>query len=222
MTLEYPKLQVALDLRYLEDALRIAEAAYKGGADFLEAGTPLIKSEGMKCVRELKKRFPNVVVVADLKTLDAGWMETEMAAQAGADIVSISALSNNNTVRDSVECAKKYGVKVMGDLIEVAEPIRRAVELEELGVDYVCLHSGIDAQKDEEQKVDRKVDVIRKIIENVRLPVGVAGGINAGTVAKIVKTGAKIIIVGGAITKAADPEEATRLIKRSIQEAVEI
>lgn len=222
MTLEYPKLQVALDLRYLKDALRIAEAAYEGGADFLEAGTPLIKSEGIKCVRELKKRFPEVVVVADLKTLDAGWIETEMAAQAGADIVSISALSNNNTVRDSVECAKKYGVKVMGDLLEVAEPIRRAVELEELGVDYVCLHSGIDAQKDEEQKVDRKVDVIRKIIENVHLPVGVAGGINAGTVAKIVKTGAKIIIVGGAITKAADPEEATRLIKRAIEKAVEI
>jgi len=213
----WPKLQVALDLRDLDEALRIAEAAYRGGAEFLEAGTPLIKSVGIRCVSELKKRFPNAVVVADLKTLDVGWMETEIAAQAGADIVGISGLSNDNTIRDAVGCARKYGVKIMCDLIEVKDPLRRAKELEKLGVDFICLHSGIDAQRDREQVIDRKVETIKKIVESVDIPVAVAGGIRADTAAKVVKAGAKIIIVGGAITRASDPKEAASIIKRVIE-----
>jgi len=213
----WPKLQVALDLRDLDEALRIAEAAYRGGAEFLEAGTPLIKSVGIRCVSELKKRFPNAIVVADLKTLDVGWMETEIAAQAGADIVGISGLSNDNTIRDAVGCARKYGVKIMCDLIEVKDPLRRAKELENLGVDFICLHSGIDAQRDREQVIDRKVETIKKIVESVDLPVAVAGGIRADTAAKVVKAGAKIIIVGGAITRASDPKEAASIIKRVIE-----
>ena len=213
----WPKLQVALDLRDLDDALRIAEAAYRGGAEFLEAGTPLIKSVGMECVRELKKRFPNATVVADLKTLDVGWMETEIAAQAGADIVGISGLSNDNTIKDAVGCARKYGIEIMCDLIEVKNPVKRAKEIEKLGADYICLHSGIDAQRDREQEVDRKLDTLRKIANNVKIPVAVAGGIRADTAAKVVKAGAKIVIVGGAITRASDPREAAALIKRVIE-----
>ncbi|MEM2875481.1 MAG: 3-hexulose-6-phosphate synthase, partial [Candidatus Bathyarchaeia archaeon] len=217
--LRWPKLQVALDLRDLSDALRIAEAVYRGGADFLEAGTPLIKSVGMECIRELKKRFPNATVVADLKTLDAGWMETEIAAQAGADIVGISGLSNNNTIKDAVGCARKYGIKIMCDLMEVKDPDKRAEEVQRLGVDYICLHSGIDAQRDREHEIDRKVDMLRKIVKHVNVPVAVAGGIRADTAAKVVNAGAKIVIVGGAITRASDPREATSLIKRSIESA---
>lgn len=216
----WPKLQVALDLQDLDEALRIAEAAYRGGAEWLEAGTPLIKSVGMKAVRKLKKQFPTATVVADMKTLDVGWMETEMAAQAGADIVSLSGLAHNNTIKDAVSCARKYGKKIMVDLLEVEDPLKRAKELEEMAVDYVCLHSGIDVQRDEEEKIDRKVATISKIAKNVKVPVAVAGGIRAETAAKVVKAGAKIVIVGGAITRAENPEAATTIIRKSLEAAV--
>jgi aldehyde:ferredoxin oxidoreductase len=216
----WPKLQVALDLGDLDEALRIAEASYRGGAEWLEAGTPLIKNVGMQAVRELKRRFPAATIVADLKTLDAGWLETELAAQAGADIVCISGLAHDNTVKDAVGCARKYGVKIMVDLIEVKDPYERAIQLEKLGIDYICLHSGIDTQRDRRQEIDRKIAVISKIAKKVGIPVAVAGGIRADTAANVVKAGAKVVIVGGAITRAANPESATIMIKKSIEQAV--
>jgi len=216
----WPKLQVALDLRELDEALRIAEAAYRGGAEWLEAGTPLIKSVGMEAVRQLKARIPTATVVADLKTLDTGWMETEIAAQAGADIVSLSGLAHSNTIKDAVGCARKYGAKIMVDLLEVRNPLKRARELEKLNVDYICLHSGIDVQRDREEEIDRKVATISDIAKNVKVPVAVAGGIRTETAAKVVKAGAKIVIVGGAITRAANPEAAASMIRKSIEAAV--
>src|SRR2546430_16462620 len=83
-----PVLQVALDHMHLKRALLAAKEAVEGGADWLEAGTPLIKSEGMEGVRELKKSFPGVTIVADLKTMDTGAFEVEIAAKAGADVIS--------------------------------------------------------------------------------------------------------------------------------------
>jgi len=53
-----PILQLALDLLNADRALDIAEASIKGGADWIEAGTPLIKSEGMEIIRKLKQTFP--------------------------------------------------------------------------------------------------------------------------------------------------------------------
>ena len=86
-----PKLQVALDFVDLPRALKVAEEAVLGGADWLEAGTPLIKSEGLQAVRALRDRWPGHVVVADMKTMDAGRAEVEYAAKAGAGVVVCSA-----------------------------------------------------------------------------------------------------------------------------------
>ncbi|MEJ2296545.1 MAG: orotidine 5'-phosphate decarboxylase, partial [Candidatus Lokiarchaeota archaeon] len=80
-----PKLQVALDLIDLEKALRIAEKV-ASSADIIEAGTPLIKSEGIGAVEVLKDNFPDKLICADLKTADAGYLEVKMAANANADI----------------------------------------------------------------------------------------------------------------------------------------
>src|SRR2546425_4624960 len=84
---KWPKVQVALDLIHLKDALRIAKAANRAGVEWIEAGTPLIKSEGMRSVKELKRALPAAVVVADMKTLDAGAIEREIAFEAGVAIV---------------------------------------------------------------------------------------------------------------------------------------
>jgi len=117
-------LQVALDLLNEHRALAIAKDSIEGGADWLEAGTPLIKSEGMKVVRKLKETFPKKTLVADMKTMDTGAFETEMAAKAGADVVCVLAASDDSTIIDALKSARKYGTKIMADLIGVDDTCR--------------------------------------------------------------------------------------------------
>ncbi|HID43076.1 MAG TPA: bifunctional hexulose-6-phosphate synthase/ribonuclease regulator, partial [Archaeoglobaceae archaeon] len=114
-------LQVALDLLELKRAIEIGEESLRGGADWVEAGTPLIKSEGMNAVRELKKSL-HCPVVADMKTIDTGKAEIEMAARSGADTVIVLALSSDLTLKESIRAARKYGCKIMADLINTPEP----------------------------------------------------------------------------------------------------
>jgi len=209
-----PILQVALDLLNKHRALAIAKDSVKGGADWLEAGTPLIKSEGMEIVRKLKETFPKKTLVADMKTMDTGAFETEMAAKAGADIVCVLAVSDDSTIIEALKSARRYGAKLMVDLIGVQEKIKRAKELEKMGVNYLCIHVGID-----EQMIGKTpLDILSSLVKQTNIPIAVAGGINSETAPDIVKAGASIVIVGGAITKAKDVTKATEQIKKSITE----
>jgi len=209
-----PILQVALDLLNAHRALNIAKDAVEGGADWLEAGTPLIKSEGMDVVRMLKQTFPDKTIVADMKTMDTGALEVEMAAKAGADVVCILGVSDNSTIIDAIKSARKYGSKIMVDLIGVMDKEKRVKEMEKLGVDYLCIHVGID-----EQMIGKKpFDTLTSISKSTSIPVAVAGGLNSETVADAVKAGASIIIVGGAITKAKNVVKATKIIKKAVAE----
>ena len=207
-----PVLQVALDLLNADRALHIARDAVKGGADWLEAGTPLIKSEGMDIVRKLRNQFPSKTIVADMKTMDTGALETEMAAKAGADVICLLGASDDSTILDAVKSARKYGVKLMVDLISVPDIGKRAKDLEKIGVDYLCIHVGID----EQMHGKKPHQVLSSLVKHTNLPVAVAGGLNSETVAAMVQTGASIIIVGGAITKAKNVTDATKTIKKAI------
>ena len=207
-------LQVALDLVNEHRAIAIAKASVNGGADWIEAGTPLIKSEGLDVIRKLKETFPKKIIVADMKTMDTGALETEIAAKAGADIVCILAASNDSTIIDGLKSARKYGVKIMADLIGIKDKLKRAKQLEKIGVDYLCIHTGID----EQMKGKNPIEILSIIVKNTNIPIAAAGGINSESAAKIVKAGASIVIVGGAITKAKDVTKATQDIKKSIIE----
>ena len=207
-----PVLQVALDLLNAERAIAIAHDTVKGGADWLEAGTPLIKSEGMDIIRQLREQFPRNILVADMKTMDTGALETEMAAKAGADIICILAASDDSTIVDAVKSARKYGVKIMIDLIGVPDPPKRARELEKLGANYLCIHVGID----EQMHGKNPRTVLSSLVRRTTLPIAVAGGLNSETVDEMIRIGASIIIVGGAITKAKNVTEATKTIKKAI------
>ena len=208
-----PVLQVALDFLNLKRALKVAEAAVLGGADWLEAGTPLIKSEGLDSVRELRKRYPHHTIVADMKIMDVGRIEAESAFKAGADIVCVLAVADDSVIKECVEAARNYGGKVMADLIGMSSPLGRAKEVADLGVDYLGMHTSIDEQmrgKDPFKK-------LRQISSAVNIPIAVAGGINSETAAEAADAGAEVIIVGGAIIKDKDPEKATRTIKEAIK-----
>ena len=206
---------MALDLLELDRSIQIAKEAVSGGADWIEAGTPLIKSEGMDSVREMKKALPGTKIVADMKTVDTGAMEVEMAAKAGADIVAMLASSDNSTVEDALRAARKYGVQIMMDLLTVPDPVKRSRELDQLGVDYICVHVGIDQQMTGRDTVD----FLKQIVKEVKTPVAAAGGIDAVTGAEAIANGAAIVIVGGSIVRSANVMASAQKIREAIDHA---
>ena len=169
----------------------------------------------MDAVREMKKALPGVRIVADMKTVDTGAMELEMAAKAGADIVAMLATSDNATIEDAMRAARKYGVEIMMDLLTVPDPVKRSRELEALGVDYICVHVGIDQQMTGRDTID----FLRDIVKEVATPVAAAGGIDALTGAEAVASGAAIVIVGGSIVRSADVTGSARKIREAIDHA---
>jgi len=207
-----PTLQVALDLLELDRAVEIADEAVRGGADWIEAGTPLIKSEGMQAVRTLRERFPDHEIVADMKIADTGAIEVEMAAKSGAAIVCILADADDTVITEAVRSGRKYGVRIMADLINVSDPVSRSRELAALGVDYINAHVGID-----QQMIGRSsLDLLHRLAGEVNIPIAVAGGLDAETASEAVVAGASIVIVGGNIIKAADVTGAARRVRDAI------
>ncbi len=210
--LEKPVLQVALDFVDLDRALQVVEEALRGGADWIEVGTPLIKSEGMRSIRAFRQRYPDKVIAADMKTMDVGKLEVEMATKAGASVVVILGVADDSTVKEAVRAGRKYGARVMVDIMNVQQMVERAVRLEKLGVDYVCVHVGIDQQM---RGMD-PIEILKDVSKRVKVPLAVAGGINSELAARAVRAGASIVVVGGAITKAPNAEEAARAIKEAM------
>ena len=211
-----PVLQVALDMMQLKRSIGIAAEAVEGGADWVEVGTPLIKSEGAEAVRTIRKTFPGHKIIADTKTMDTGAFEVEIMAKAGADIVTVLGLADDATISEAVQSGRKYGAEIMVDMINVPDKVKRAKEIEKLGVGYICLHMGIDSQMRGE---DAPVDILRKIVAEVSTPVAVAGGITAETARAYVEAGAYDVIVGGGITKTDDIKLAAANLKKAMQGA---
>jgi len=207
-----PVLQVALDFQHLKRAVQAAEEAVTGGADWIEAGTPLIKSEGVEAVRTLKKMFPSRVIVADLKVMDTGSFEVEIAAKAGAEVITVMAVADDGTMKEAVKAARRYGAKIMADLMSVEDMPKRTKELQGMGVDYLCIHVSID----EQMTAHTPMQKLREVCQIAEVPVAVAGGLNSETVADALEAGASIIIVGGAITKAEKVADAARAIKEAM------
>ncbi|MDO5853153.1 MAG: 3-hexulose-6-phosphate synthase [Thermoplasmata archaeon] len=209
-------LQVALDLMQLNRAVIIGREAVEGGAEWIEAGTPLIKSEGAEAVRTLRREFPGHKLVADTKTMDTGSFEVEIMAKAGADIVTVLGLADDATIDEAVKAGRKYGAEVMVDMINVPDRVARAKEVEALGVSYICMHMGIDTQMRGEEP---PIDVLRRIVSEVSVPVAVAGGITAENAGEYVEAGASVVIVGGAIVKTDDIAKAASDIVKSMSGA---
>ena len=207
------KLQLALDLLEIDRAIRIAEEAAEY-IDLIEVGTPLVKSEGMAAVRALRKAFPDHGIVADMKTMDTGAIEVEMAAKSGADIVAILGGADDSTIEDAVRSARKYGVALMADLLSVDDPINRAKKLEELGIECICVHAGIDQQ----MKGMDALAVLETVVGAVgaEVTVAVAGGLDSEDAAKAASLGADVIIVGGAITRSDDAASSAEAIRDAI------
>jgi len=218
-----PPIQIALDLIDLPRAIDIAEEAVRGilsetddiSKAWVEAGTPLVKSEGMNAIRELRKKFPGHTICADMKVMDAGATEVEIAAKAGANVVFILGCAPDTCISEAILAGKKYGVKIAADLISTREPAKRAAELEEMGVDIVNIHVGLDQQVLGFKPVDLVRDVSKAI--SAKVLISAAGGLNSETAVEAYEAGADIIIVGGALYKATNPEKSAKKIVQSLK-----
>lgn len=216
-------LQLALDFVDLPRAINVAREAVKAGCDIVEVGTPLIKSEGMNAIRKIREILPSKVkVVADMKTMDVGRIEVEIAAKSGANIVGVLGAASLETIKEAIKAARNYGCEIVVDMIEVRDVAKKVKEILELGSEYRPDYFGIHIPIDEQMKGKFNFQQIKQIKSITGVPVSIAGGINSRTAVDAVRAGADIIIVGGAITKSQDVFKSVKELKTAINKKVRI
>jgi 3-hexulose-6-phosphate synthase len=194
-----PTVQLSLDLIDLDEAIRTAEIAVRAGVDWLEVGTPLIIAEGMRGVRELRARYPDVPIVADLKTMDGGWLEAELMAKAGATMLVVMGQAHPETVELVVKAGRDFGAKIMGDNMAMPDPVDGAKRLEELGCDYVIHHIGFDMRTLRRERglaAPTPLDRLREVVDAVSIPVQAVGGLTVEQAIETPKYGAPLVVIG--------------------------
>jgi 3-hexulose-6-phosphate synthase len=202
-----PIVQISLDLTTIDEALETAELAIRAGVDWLEAGTPLILAEGLNGVRALREKFPKTPIVADLKTMDGGYLEAEMMAKAGATHVVVMAQAHEETIRCVVKAGKDYGVGVMGDNLGYTTMVDGARRLEDLGCGYIVHHIGYDERRGIAARGERMpspLDDLRAVVEAVKVPVQAVGGLTIEQAIQCPAYGAPLVVLGAPLTIDAD------------------
>ncbi len=202
-----PIVQISLDLTDLNEAVHTAEIAVKAGVDWLEAGTPLILAEGLHGVRRLRERFPTVPIVADLKTMDGGYLEAEMMAKAGATHVVVMARAHEETLRCVAKAGRDYNVKVMGDNLGCEDWVAGARLLEDFGCDYVIHHIGYDERRGiaaSGRRTPSPLDRLREVVAAVSVPVQAVGGLSIEQAISTPSYGAPLVVLGAPLTVDAD------------------
>lgn len=206
------KLQVALDLLTIDDALELAGKVAEH-VDIIELGTPLIKAEGLGAVTAIKEAHPGKIVFADMKTMDAGELEADIAFKAGADLVSVLGTADDSTIAGAVKAAQSHNKGIVVDLIGVADKVSRAKEARALGAKFIEFHAGLD----EQAQPGYDLRGLLNAGEEARVPFSVAGGVNASTISAVQLAGADVAVAGSAIYGASDPEVAAKELKAAIQ-----
>jgi 3-hexulose-6-phosphate synthase len=194
-----PVVQISLDLTDIKPALETASLAIKAGVDWLEAGTPLILAEGLRSVRALREHFPTTPIVADLKTMDGGYLEAEMMAKAGATHVVVMARAHEETIRCVVQAGKDYGIGVMGDNLGWPDMVDGAKRLEDLGCGYIIHHIGYDERRGIAARGERAptpLDVLRQVVQAVSVPVQAVGGLSIDQAIETPSFGAPLVVIG--------------------------
>ncbi|WP_194543373.1 3-hexulose-6-phosphate synthase [Paenibacillus sp. JZ16] len=194
------ELQLALDLVNIPEAKQVV-AEVAEFIDIVEIGTPVVINEGLHAVKAIKEAFPQLRVLADLKIMDAGGYEVAKASEAGADIITVLGVSDDATIKGAVAEALKQGKQVMVDMINVKDIESRAVEIDALGVDYICVHSGYDHQAEGKNSFE-ELAAIKRVVKHAKT--AVAGGIKMETLPEVIQANPDLVIVGGGITGQSD------------------
>jgi 3-hexulose-6-phosphate synthase/6-phospho-3-hexuloisomerase len=198
-----PIVQISLDLIDLDEAISTAALALRAGVDWLEAGTPLILAEGLHGVKRLRASFPGIPIVADLKTMDGGYLEAEMMAKAGATHVVVMARAHEETVKCVVRAGKDFGLKVMGDNLGCPDMIGAARWLEDLGCDYIVHHIGYDERRGiaaRGLRMPSPLDQLKEVVQAVNIPVQAVGGLSLEQAIQCPEYGAPLVVLGAPLT----------------------
>jgi 3-hexulose-6-phosphate synthase len=206
-----PKLQLALDMLDQRQALAILEKTAEY-IDIIEVGTPLLKYQGISIVHTIRQQYPDKTLLVDTKTMDVGQYEADFCFAAGADMVSVLGVADDNTIRGAFASARAHSGKVMVDLIGVPRVVERARFLDTLGVDYLGIHSGIDQQ----QRGKTPLQELREVSASVHTPLSVAGGINPATLPELLRYNPGIVVIGGAITQAQQPGAMAQAVREML------
>lgn len=209
------ELQLALDLVNISEAKEVVKEVQEY-IDIVEIGTPVVINEGLKAVKEIKEAFPSLKVLADLKIMDAGAYEVMKASEAGASIITILGATDDSTIKGAVEEAKKQGTQILVDMINVKNLEQRAKEVDALGVDYICVHTGYDLQAEGETPFEQ-LQTIKRVVKNAKT--AVAGGIKLNTLPEVVQSQPDLVIVGGGITSEKDKRNVAEEMKKVVKQA---
>lgn len=208
------KLQLAIDLVDTQGAIELVKELEEF-IDVVEIGTPVVINEGLRAVKAMKEAFPNLTVLADLKIMDAAGYEVSQAVASGADIITILGAAEDASIMGAVEEAKKHGKQILVDMIAVKDIATRAKELDELGVDYICVHTGYDLQA-EGQNSFKDLATIKSVVKNAKT--AVAGGIKLETLPEVIKAQPDLVIVGGGITGQEDIKAVAAQMQKMIKQ----
>lgn len=208
------KLQLALDLVDIPGAIELVKEVEEY-IDVVEIGTPVVINEGLKAVKEVKAAFPDLTVLADLKIMDAAGYEVSQASAAGADIITILGTAEDESIKGAVEEARKQGKQILVDMIAVKDVAARAKELDELGADYICVHTGYDLQAVGKNSFE-DLHTIKSVVKNAKT--AIAGGIKLETLPEVIKEHPDLIIVGGGITSKEDKRATAREMQELIKQ----
>jgi 3-hexulose-6-phosphate synthase len=207
------ELQLAIDLLNKEDAAELANKV-KDYVDIVEIGTPIVINEGLPAVQHLNDNIDSVKVLADLKIMDAADYEVSQAVKFGADIVTILGVAEDASIKAAVDEAHKHGKQLLVDMIAVQDLEKRAKVLDDLGADYIAVHTGYDLQAEGQSPLE-SLRKVKSVISNSK--VAVAGGIKPDTIKDIVAENPDLIIVGGGMANADDPVEAAKQCRAAIE-----
>lgn len=202
-----PVVQISLDIITIDEAVSTAELALRAGVDWLEAGTPLIIAEGMNGVRALRECFPKTPIVADLKTMDGGYLEAELMAKAGATHVVVMARAHEETIRCVMKAGRDFGIQVMGDNLACDDMVAGARFLEDLGCDFVIHHIGYDERRGiaaRGQRMPSPLDQLREVVAAVSVPVQAVGGLTLEQAVNTPSYGAPLVVLGAPLVIDAD------------------
>lgn len=217
-----PIVQISLDVTTISEALAMAQIAVEAGVDWLEAGTPLLLGEGLHAVEALRAAFPMHPIVADLKTMDGGFLEAEMMAKAGATHVVVMGVAHPATIRAVVRAGKKYGIQVMGDIMAAPDPVACARMLEQSGVDFVIVHTGFDERGEDPAR--SPFDHLEAVRAAVTIPIQAVGGLSLEQAAEMPRIGAPLVVIGAPLVidsrefrPSTDREELLQLLRLFVQ-----
>jgi len=205
------KLQLALDTPDLAHELELA-GKVAAQVDLIEAGTPLLIREGIRAVRELRRRHRGRPIVADIKVIDAGEPIAELAFAAGATVVTVLGGAADEVIERVVRSAKRYDGQVMADSLSLSNVPERARQLRDLGVDSLCINRrGFKRVKGVSR--EERLSQLAGLIERIDLPVYLAGGIDVPELTALRDLPLAGVIVGAAIAEAESPVETAKKMR---------